>query len=106
MVEPPEGDSGMSLVFVTVPEPKQGKNRIHLDLASASLEAQQEMVTRLVALGASRVDVGRGRSPGWYWPTPKATSSACSLHAEGARRPSGVLRWCAPGFVPYTDRRT
>jgi len=46
--------------FARVPEPKHGKNRIHLDLVSESIEQQSEMVDRLIALGARRVDVGQG----------------------------------------------
>ena len=45
--------------FLPVPEPKTGKNRIHLDLVSASPEHQREMVDRLIALGARHVDIGQ-----------------------------------------------
>ena len=51
-----------SLVFVTVPEGKTVKNRLHLDIrpADGSYEAE---VARLVALGARRADVGQGTQP-------------------------------------------
>ena len=59
----PEG-SGLSwLVFVSVRDPKRGKNRVHLDLASSSPEDQQATVDRLVAAGARRVDIGQGDVP-------------------------------------------
>ena len=45
--------------FAPVPEPKTAKNRIHLDLVSESPEHQSEMVDRLIALGARRVDIGQ-----------------------------------------------
>jgi len=48
------------IVFLPVPEAKKGKNRIHLDLVSESPEHQSEMVDRLNALGARRVDIGQG----------------------------------------------
>jgi predicted enzyme related to lactoylglutathione lyase len=48
------------LLFLPVPEPKVGKNRIHLDLVSESPEDQTEMVDRLIAQGASRIDIGQG----------------------------------------------
>jgi hypothetical protein len=41
-------------------EPKHGKNRLHLDLAPPAGEDQQAEVERLVALGATRVDIGQG----------------------------------------------
>jgi len=47
-------------LFLPVPEPKAGKNRIHLDLVGESPEDQAEMVDRLVSLGARRADVGQG----------------------------------------------
>ena len=46
-------------LFLPVPEPKTGKNRIHLDLVTESPEHQSEMVDRLIALGAGRVDIGQ-----------------------------------------------
>jgi hypothetical protein len=45
-----------ALVFVRVPEPKQAKNRLHLDLNPSDQDAE---VQRLVALGARRADVGQ-----------------------------------------------
>lgn len=47
------------IVFLPVPEPKTGKNRIHLDLVSESPAHQAEVVGRLESLGARRVDVGQ-----------------------------------------------
>ena len=45
--------------FLPVPEPKAGKNRLHLDLVSESPEPQSEMVDRRVSLGAQHVDIGQ-----------------------------------------------
>ena len=48
---------GTSLYFMKVPEPKRGKNRLHLDLVTdGPTEAEVE---RLVALGARLVEVRR-----------------------------------------------
>jgi predicted enzyme related to lactoylglutathione lyase len=41
-----------ALMFLAVPEPRQGKNRMHLDLNAADLPAEVE---RAVALGATKV---------------------------------------------------
>jgi glyoxalase superfamily protein len=58
LVSDPVGAGG-SLYFMKVPEPKVGKNRLHLDLVtSGSMEAE---VTRLVEAGAELVEV-RARS--------------------------------------------
>jgi hypothetical protein len=45
--------SGPTLMFLQVPEPRSGKNRLHLDLATADWSAE---VDRLVDLGAKRLD--------------------------------------------------
>ena len=47
------------LVFVPVPETKTGKNRVHLDVSPIGCDRDEE-VARLVALGATHVDVGQG----------------------------------------------
>jgi len=44
-------------MFFKVPEPKTVKNRVHVDLASKDPEAE---ITRLVELGASRVEYREG----------------------------------------------
>jgi hypothetical protein len=44
------------LLFNLVPEPKKGKNRLHLDLRPADQEAEVE---RLVDMGARPVDIGQ-----------------------------------------------
>jgi hypothetical protein len=60
LVEPdpaarPGAAPGPRIWFQRVPEPKTVKNRVHLDLTTA----------------------------GWCWPTPRATSSACSRPDRG-----------------------
>jgi hypothetical protein len=46
-------------VFRPVPEPKRGKNRVHFDLTTTSLDDQRKSVSRLVELGARRIDIGQ-----------------------------------------------
>jgi predicted enzyme related to lactoylglutathione lyase len=57
------GTSAVPLVFVPVPEPKAGKNRLHLDLASTSAAHQAAEVKRLQGLGAVLADIGQGDAP-------------------------------------------
>jgi hypothetical protein len=52
-------ERGPGLVFVTVPEGKQLKNRLHIDLAPPGDTDLDTEVGRLEALGARRVDVGQ-----------------------------------------------
>ena len=53
----PSPDRLPGLLFVPVPEPKSGKNRLHLDFRPDDRDAE---VGRLVALGATPVDIGQG----------------------------------------------
>ena len=60
VLEPPVGspEDGVSpdILFLKVPEDKQVKNRLHLDLRP---EDQQPEVERLLGLGAVHADVGQ-----------------------------------------------
>ena len=49
----PDGRSGPKLLLQRVPEPKAGKNRMHLDIETPDVEACAQ---RLENLGASRVE--------------------------------------------------
>jgi len=53
---------GLLLVFVPVPEVKTVKDRIHLDVSPVGCDRDEE-VERLLALGATRADVGQGEQP-------------------------------------------
>ena len=56
---------GTALLFVTVPEAKAGKNRVHLDLQPQD-RTRDEEVDRLIALGATLVaDHRRPNGRGW-----------------------------------------
>jgi hypothetical protein len=53
----------VDLMLATVRDPKQGKNRLHFDLASTSADHQAELVQRAQMLGATPVDIGQGEVP-------------------------------------------
>jgi len=53
------------LVFVRVPEGKTVKNRLHLDLAPHTSDDRDAEIARLLAMGATRVDVGQADDVGW-----------------------------------------
>src|SRR6266699_2741963 len=81
-------DCGTRLYFVTVPEPKTTKNRVHLDVIPRDRSQEQE-IARLVGLGAA---VSVGQPPGAAWVVladPEATSSASNPANESqvARSP-------------------
>jgi hypothetical protein len=51
-----------ALAFLPVPETKRVQNRLHLDLSPDDQEAEAE---RLIALGATRADVGQPSDAPW-----------------------------------------
>ena len=61
----PWAEVGPGIVFVPVPEGKTVKNRIHIDLAPHTSDDRAAEIARLVAMGASRVDVGQDEDVTW-----------------------------------------
>lgn len=61
----PDDDGAPRLVFVTVSEPKNGKNRVHLDLLPHAGSQEQE-VARIESLGGRIVDDRRQSVPGGW----------------------------------------
>jgi hypothetical protein len=57
-----DADSWPQMCFVAVPDPKDGKNRLHLDLTPDDQDAEVE---RLLDMGARHVDIGQSRSVSW-----------------------------------------
>ena len=55
----PTDGTSLRILFLPVPEKKVGRNRIHLDLTTTSLDEQNETVAGLVELGAHHIDVGQ-----------------------------------------------
>ncbi|MBB5912253.1 putative enzyme related to lactoylglutathione lyase [Nocardia transvalensis] len=53
----------VALTFLETPQPKSGKNGIHLDLATRSLDHQRVQVDRALSLGARHIDIGQGDVP-------------------------------------------
>jgi hypothetical protein len=70
------------LAFLPVSEAKVGKNRIHLDLVSESVGHRTEMVDRLIALGAQRIDIGQGDVPWVVLADPEGNEFCVVLRGE------------------------
>ena len=84
------GPSALPLVFVPVPEPKTGKNRLHLDLATQSAGHQQELVTRLRDLDATPLDIGQGDVP-WVVLADPEGNEFCVLEPRPIYRDTGPV---------------
>ena len=65
-IEPPEGspanDVAPDILFIKVPDEKTVKNRLHFDLRP---DDQQAQLDRLLALGATRADIGQSGEERW-----------------------------------------
>ena len=65
LAETPWERVGPGMVFVSVPEGKTIKNRLHVDLAPHTSQDRDAEIARLEGLGARRVDVGQGSDVSW-----------------------------------------
>jgi predicted enzyme related to lactoylglutathione lyase len=56
----PSDGTRFRVAFLSVSEAKVGRNRVHLDLTTNSVEDQDETVRQLIAMGARPLDIGQG----------------------------------------------
>ncbi len=75
----PAADRLPGLLFVPVPEPKTIKNRLHLDFRPTDRDAEVE---RLLALGATRADVGQS-AESWVVLADPEGNEFCVLESRG-----------------------
>jgi Glyoxalase-like domain len=77
-------DRSQLLLFITVPDRKQVKNRLHLDLRPADGTREQE-VTRLIELGATQLgDFRRPDGSGWITLADPEGNEFCVLSRSPA----------------------
>jgi predicted enzyme related to lactoylglutathione lyase len=74
----PEDGVAPDLLFLRVPEAKTIKNRLHLDLRPDDQAAE---VTRVEALGATRVDIGQDDDVTWVVLADPEGNEFCVLRA-------------------------
>lgn len=70
------------LVFVPVTGAKTVQNRLHLDLAPHSTDDRDAEIARLLAMGATRVDVGQGQDVTWTVLADPEGNEFCVLSAR------------------------
>jgi len=83
-------DRATRLLFIQVPEPKQAKNRIHLDLEPVDGTREDE-VERLLALGATLVADRRRPDGGWATLADPEGNEFCVLRTRAEREATGGL---------------
>jgi hypothetical protein len=80
VLEPPAGsaEDGIvpDLLFLRVPDPAPGKNRLHLDLRPKDQEPE---VQRLITLGARRASVGQPSDVSWVVMADPEDNEFCVL---------------------------
>jgi hypothetical protein len=74
-----EFGGGPDLLFLTVPEAKTVKNRLHIDLRPKDRDAEVE---RALALGARHADIGQGEQT-WVVLADPEGNEFCILRALG-----------------------
>jgi hypothetical protein len=82
-------DGQPNLLFITVPEPKTVKNRVHLDLMPTD-RTRDEEVERLLALGATLVaDHRRRDGTGWAVLADPEGNELCVERSAAERAATG-----------------
>lgn len=85
VLEPPAGSpqDGVApdLLFLRVPDPTPGKNRVHIDLRPDDRDAEVE---RLISLGAKRADIGQGPEVSWIVLADPEGNEFCVLSAPAS----------------------
>ncbi len=73
---------GPGMVFVPVPEGKAVKNRLHIDLAPHTPDDRDGELARLVAMGATHVDVGQSDKASWDVMADPEGNESCVLSSR------------------------
>ena len=81
------------IAFLTVPEEKSLKNRLHIDVSPTD-RTRDEEVERLLALGATRADIGQG-DVDWAVLRDPEGNEFCVL---GSRVDRDLAKWPWPGM--------
>ena len=84
----PEPDRPPGIIFEPVTHSKQAKNRLHLDFRPDDQTAEVE---RLIALGATRIDIGQGDVP-WVVLADPEGNEFCVL-GDGKQELSNIADW-------------
>ena len=85
----PADGQGVEVLLQRVPERKQGKNRLHLDLRTQDLDAE---VRRVVGIGASLLTSQPAQEYGWRWHIlgDPDGNEVCVIQPPDSYRPAGA----------------
>ena len=75
------GGAAPTLVFGRVPDPSPGRSRLHLDVNATDRDQDAEL-ERLLALGATRADVGQSGDESWHVLADPEGNPFCLLRAR------------------------
>ncbi|NQX11354.1 VOC family protein [Microbacteriaceae bacterium VKM Ac-2855] len=79
-------DGATRLLFIEVPEAKQLKNRLHLDLKPRPGTTRDEEVERVLSLGATAIhDLRRPDGSGWVVLADPEGNEFCILRSDAER---------------------
>ncbi|WP_328581778.1 VOC family protein [Streptomyces sp. NBC_00370] len=77
----PSETAPVGICFMPVPDRKTTKNRLHLDL-TPSAEDREAEIARVLALGATRVDVGQSGTESWTVLADPEGNEFCVIRAK------------------------
>jgi hypothetical protein len=80
----PTDGTRLRVRFRLVPDPKAGKNRIHIDLTTTSLADQTDTVARLIELGGRHIDIGQRPEEGHVVLADPEGNELCVIEPDNA----------------------
>lgn len=84
---------GPTMLFIPVPEPRAGKNRLHLDLQPTD-RSRDEEVDRLLGRGAKIVEDHRNDDgTGWVWMADPEGNDFCIERGRAERAAGAPQHW-------------
>ncbi|MGW0546204.1 VOC family protein [Streptomyces altiplanensis] len=80
----PGDDTGFRIRFLPARERKAGRNQMHFDLTSTSLDDQQQVVARSLGLGARHIDIGQRPEEGHVVLADPEGNEFCVIEPDNA----------------------
>jgi predicted enzyme related to lactoylglutathione lyase len=104
-VEIAGAEHDVNVIFVPGAGPKMHKSRVHLDLRTDSDVAREELRERLLALGASDVDLGQGDVPWGVMADPEGNEFCVTPpgYYDAATGPVGAICLTSAEHAVQTD---
>lgn len=92
LAPPDEQPGGLFFIaFLPVADPESGAHRVHLDLATGSMDEHDALVARSLAAGGRHLDIGQGDDVPWTVLADPEGNPFCVMHPRQRYEGSGAI---------------